>query len=197
MTGIQTYKLYKALLLHFSPGSEFNFFKYNGKIKIDVSTFERRKDRYIFEKLSIKYSKIELFHFFLANIVETTAPKWVGDLLGEEAEDYYFSWKKRHEALQYTFSQDILKIKECIKGPLVDIFDPVGQNPPFIFRLFFRKQICIETLVILDKIYSYTERHKEFMLSNIVCQDLCQFLQQYSPFVRIDISKYEELADVQ
>ena len=49
MTGYETFSLYQALKLHFTQES-YDFFKYNGKTNVSVTTFENRKDKYHFYK---------------------------------------------------------------------------------------------------------------------------------------------------
>ena len=55
MTGYEAFGLYESLKLHFSKDS-YDFFKYNGKTNISVTSFENRKDKYHFYKLSRKYT---------------------------------------------------------------------------------------------------------------------------------------------
>ena len=61
MTGYEAFGLYESLKLHFSKDS-YDFFKYNGKTNISVTSFENRKDKYHFYKLSRKYTKIGRAH---------------------------------------------------------------------------------------------------------------------------------------
>ncbi len=55
MTGYEAFSLYESLKLHFNKDS-YDFFKYNGKTNVTVTSFENRKDKYHFYKLSRKYS---------------------------------------------------------------------------------------------------------------------------------------------
>jgi hypothetical protein len=78
--GYEAFGLYESLKLHFTKDS-YDFHKYNGKSNISVTSFENRKDKYHFYKLSRKFSKKEdLIEFLVANFVERDG-LWVGDLL--------------------------------------------------------------------------------------------------------------------
>ena len=50
MTGYEAFSLYESLKLHFTKES-YDFFKYNGKTKVSVQSFENRKDKYHFYKI--------------------------------------------------------------------------------------------------------------------------------------------------
>ena len=87
ITAYETFQLYNALKLHFT--GNYDFFKYNGKSNVSVDSFERRKDKYHFYKLSRKYpNKEEMKNFLVANFVENDQ-MWVGDLLNDGAIDNY------------------------------------------------------------------------------------------------------------
>jgi hypothetical protein len=85
MTGYETFGLYQALKLHFTQES-YDFFKYNGKTNVSVTTFENRKDKYHFYKLSRRLAqKEDMIDFIVANLVEDEKT-WVGSLLMQESE---------------------------------------------------------------------------------------------------------------
>ncbi len=58
MTGYEAFSIYHTLKLHFT--SDYDYFKYNGKCNISPTTFENRRDKYHFYKLSRKYPNKEL-----------------------------------------------------------------------------------------------------------------------------------------
>jgi hypothetical protein len=68
MTGYEAFALYNSLKIHFTQKS-YDYFKYNGKSNISVQTFELRKDKYYFYKLSRKYSREEFVKFLVSNFI--------------------------------------------------------------------------------------------------------------------------------
>ena len=48
--GYDAYTLYLGIKLHFHSDS-YDFVKYNGKVKSDINSFLKRKDKYHFGKL--------------------------------------------------------------------------------------------------------------------------------------------------
>ena len=59
MTPIDTYKTYLALKNHFTK-DQYDYHKYCGKVKAQLQSFYKRKDRYWFERLSRQKSDTEI-----------------------------------------------------------------------------------------------------------------------------------------
>lgn len=100
MNGYLTYQIYQSLKLHFT--SDYDAVKYNFKTAVRQDTFERRRDRYFFEKLSRKYKKENLIHYFTSNLIQNPSA-WIGDM----SEKVYYEYLARHDKLSYTFTQDM------------------------------------------------------------------------------------------
>ena len=66
MTDYEAYQNYLAMKLHF--GGEYDFHKYNGKVSATLESFEKRKDKFKFVRLSKKLSDPEILDYFLANL---------------------------------------------------------------------------------------------------------------------------------
>ena len=100
MDGYQAYQIYQSLKLHFT--SDYDAVKYNYKTAVKQNTFERRKDRYFFEKLSRNYNKEKLIHYFTANLVHNPN-MWIGDM----NEKIYNDYISRYDKLTYMVTQDM------------------------------------------------------------------------------------------
>ena len=86
--GYDAYTLYLGIKLHFHSDS-YDFVKYNGKVKSDINSFLKRKDKYHFGKLFKTY-KQDLQDFYVANL--SYKDYWAGDLLDSECEKRYIEW---------------------------------------------------------------------------------------------------------
>ena len=109
--GYDSYQLYLGIKLHFYS-EDYDFVKYNGKVKADINSFLKRKDKFQFGKL-FKNHKEELKDFFIANL--SVKDQWAGDLLNEDAIRVYKDWKKRKQSLTYVFDtqvSDLLRKKK-------------------------------------------------------------------------------------
>ncbi len=177
------YVYYLALKRHFT--SSYDFFKYNGKVKANAHSFETRNDKFHFYRLSKMPEAKELI---LANMI--TNPKiWVGDLLDDKARDVYNDWKKRKESLGYVFRQDLSELNE--DDPNSDIL--TNGDHPRLLKLYMRKQIHIETLIILDdmmKIFSYWDKN---IKDTIVYPDINNTVKKYKPFLEYDKAKMKKI----
>ena len=92
---------------HFT-NRKYDFFRYGGKSSATVTSFNKRKDKYWFEKTSRKYSDAEIVNFLLANFVTTDNPKnlWIGEIINS-GERTYSDWMKRQQSMSYMFSEAI------------------------------------------------------------------------------------------
>ena len=105
VTPYETYQTYLSMKSHFT-NRKYDFFKYGGKSRATVSSFNKRKDKYWFEKTSRKYSDQEITDFLLSNFVNTDAPQnlWIGEIINS-GERNYSDWMKRQQSLTYLFKE--------------------------------------------------------------------------------------------
>ena len=69
VTPFETYQTYLSMKSHFT-NRKYDFFKYGGKSRATMSSFNKRKDKYWFEKTSRKYSDEEVLNFLLSNFAK-------------------------------------------------------------------------------------------------------------------------------
>ena len=177
------YVYYLALKRHFT--SNYDFFKYNGKVKANAMSFENRKDKFFFYKLT-KYPNPK--DHILANVVENP-DVWIGDLLEDKAKDVYDKWLKIRESLSYTFRTDLGKLD--YDDPNRDIMTS-GEHPNLL-KLYMQGQFHIESLIILDglmKIFSYWDKNIQ---DTILWPDINRKCRNYKPFLQYEKSKMRKI----
>lgn len=188
MTGYEAFGIYQALKLHFTSDS-YDYFKYNGKTNVSVSTFENRKDKYHFYKLSRKYTnKDELVVFIATNFVESEKT-WVGDLLQEDAEVNFRNHQKVVQSLSYTFENDCRKVFEGITDPN-DVLKTDGDYPKLL-TMALRKEISIETLCILNGIFNFFPMWSKKITDTIRWPVFRRKCLKYAAFLTKDDVKYK------
>lgn len=179
MSAFEAYKEYIALKNHFSK-PDYDFIKYNGKTGLKYSSFEKRKDKIFFEKLS----KIEdLVGFLIANFSEN--PKlWIRELAySDSAQTTYQNWKKRNQSLTYLF-----------KAELKNIFDePKGQHHPAAIRLYLSGKISLETLCIFAAMTDAVSLWDSKFEYDPIWEDLRFKIVKYTPFIKYDKSKIKKI----
>jgi hypothetical protein len=81
MSPFETYQAYLGLKNHFS-NPKYDYFKYK-KTRATLASFNRRADKYFFEKSSRKYNDKEIVNFLVSNFVATDNPQsiWIGEII--------------------------------------------------------------------------------------------------------------------
>lgn len=186
-SGYEAYKMYLALKKHFN--SDYNFHTYNGKVKVSAKAFERRKDKYIFQKIEKKFGP-KVKDFFLSNFLEDTNV-WVGNM----SEQTYKQWKIENEGMTYQFQNDLSFIQDCMHDDNLTVDDVIrvkcGQHPPLL-KWYLGKQISLNTLVILQVLGLYLE-HWHLKLKDPVAEEVMKKIEKSVGFFSIDKKKYREL----
>ena len=192
MSAFDTYKTYLAVQQHFTRKT-YDFFKYNGKVKVNESTFIARKDRYFFEKSARKFKRDEFLQFLIANYT-SGSEHWIGNLMSGENLIALKKWKKKIDSLTYTVKEDIINMQE-MEDSLDTALKMVDGKHPLLYRLFLRKKISLETMVILDDLVSYSKLWTQY--GDIMLNDHLFLMEKYKPFLRntvgIDKSKYRKI----
>lgn len=173
MDGYQAYQIYQSLKLHFT--SDYDAVKYNYKTAVKRDTFERRRDRYFFEKLSRKYNKEKLIDFFTANLIADTNV-WIGDMKDQVYNDYI----SRFDKLTYMFIQDIKLIseKEYSFDEICKTSDNNSTNP--LLESLRAQEISIETVVLIDILVNFLRTLKVKINDPLgINKDLINLLLKY------------------
>jgi hypothetical protein len=188
MTGYETFGLYQALKLHFTQES-YDFFKYNGKTNISVTTFENRKDKYHFYKLSRRLAqKEDMIDFIVANLVEDEKT-WVGSLLMEESEVNYRKHQKVIQSISYTFENDCQKLFDGIKNPN-DVLMTDGDYP-VLLKKGLQKSVNIESVCLLNNMLGFVPMWTKKITDTIHWPNYRMKLLKYSAFIPKDDVKYK------
>ena len=188
MSGIEVYKMYLSLKLHFTTDS-FDYFKYGNAAKASQQSFDSRRDKFFFVKLSRTFKEDELREFFVANmIVEDKV--YPATLVREGAKNYQ-EYLKRKQSLAYNFKQDVNTLYE--DSHFFDkLFIIDGMHPPLL-KAHLGGRISIETLVIFNKIFNYVENFNKIIKEEIVWKPICNRVLKYEPFISIDKGKYKSI----
>ena len=184
--GFDAYQLYLGIKLHFHS-DKYNFVTYNGKVKADINSFLKRKDKYHFGKLYKTY-KTELQDFYIANL--STKDLWAGDLLNEEAERTYKQWKKRQQKLYYMFETEVSDLIR--KRDIKKVIEIKNGQHPILLKEFMKKSVSMETMCILDDIIGFLPTWDRLIGERVIYPDLQNRIKKYKSFVSYDFKKYRE-----
>lgn len=175
----ELYVYYLALKKHFT--TDYDFFKYNGKVKASQDAFENRKDKFFFYKLSKRPDSRD---YILANIIHNPN-LWIGDLGDEKTETIYNDWKKVQQSLMYMFQADINNLDEDFDS---NVITKDGQHPPLI-RMYLTKQIHSETLIMINDVTNIFDYWDKKLVDKIIWPDIKRTCVKYRPFLSFDKAK--------
>ena len=140
--GFELYSYYIALKKHFT--STYDFFKYGGKMRLTVDSFERRKDKFFFYKLG---KRKDCKEFLLANVI-VDPDVWIGNLVdSKDADEIFREWTKRQQSLGYVFSNELDELNEDFNSNFVVVDGQYSR----VLQLYNMKRLSIDTLIPVFK----------------------------------------------
>lgn len=178
--ALRCYREYLALKRHFS--SDYDYFKYHGKVNASAASLEKRRDRYYFEKLA---KRADYDTLFLSNL-SVKPDTWIGDLANSpECERIHTDWLKRQQSITRVLQQDLGKLNDDFNSNFV----PVDGQVPHVVTLYQAREIAPETLVILDETVNFFKRVENKVVDTILFPRINSFTAKYKPFVKYDKEK--------
>lgn len=189
MTPYQVYTEYLALKSHFT-NRNYDYFKYNKKVRASVTSFNRRADKYWFEKTSRKYKDEEIVNFLVANFVESTSVNqiWIGEIINS-GERIYGEWKKRQQSLTYLFKEQSNEL--FLETKLDDALN-CSKGHPMVLKRFLSGKLSLETLTIYDKIFNFSKDFDKKLIDP-VWETVSLKIKKYAPFINIDVFQYRKI----
>jgi hypothetical protein len=189
ITGYEAFCLYQSMKLHFTQES-YDFLKYGGKSKVSVDSFENRKDKFFFYKLSRRLqSKDELINFLVANFVNDENC-WVGNLLEGQSETVYRERQKVIQSLTYTFENDCNKLFDMVDNPN-DILQSENGEYPLLLVKTLQNVTQIETFCIMNSLMNFLPMWDKKINDTIRWPVFKRKAMKYTPFIQFDKTRYK------
>jgi hypothetical protein len=189
MMPFDAYLQYLALKNHFTKDS-YDYHKYCGKSRATIQSFYKRKDRMWFEKVSRQKTDQEVIDFFVANFVSCNDPEtlWIGEMI-KEGEGRYTNWQKKIQSLSYLFKQESEYLFE--ENKFEEVFN-CSKGHPVLLKRFLSGNISLETLVLYNKIFSYSTNFDK-KLKDPVWETVSRRIRKYNSFLNIDVFKFKKI----
>lgn len=179
----ELYVYYLAIKRHFT--TSYDFFKYQGKVKVSAMSFENRKDKFHFYKMSKDKEARDLI---LANML-VNPNIWIGEMFDDKAMRTHQEWKKKKQSLTYQFKSDINELNDDFNSNFI-VED--GQHPR-ILKLYNMKRISLETLVIVVDIVGCMGYWNKNISDKIVWPHINTLVSKYRPFLEYDKVKMKQI----
>ena len=185
MNAFECYKEYLALKNHFTK-SDYDYFKYNGKVRSNSQSFEKRADKFFFQKLA---KHPDVHNFLVANFSENEKA-WIRNLAyNEDAEKVYKRWLKRQQSLTYLFKQELSKLDKDFNANFVC----KNNEHPLLLRKFLGNDISLETLCLLLEFTGAKPQWDSKMQYDFVYDTVRVKIEKYSPFIKADKEKLKNI----
>ncbi len=189
VTPFETYQAYLGMKSHFT-NPKYDFFRYGGKSRATMSSFNKRKDKYWFEKTSRKYTDQEVIDFLLSNFINANNPQnlWIGEIINS-GEKTYAEWKMRQQSLTYMFTEQSEKL--LLENDLEKVFS-CSKGHPLVLKKYLGGEISLETLSILEKVFSFQSKFDK-KLKDPVWETVSMKLKKYLPFLNINVFQFKKI----
>lgn len=178
MTPFESYCTYLAFKAHFNQKS-YDFFKYNKKVNATRTSFDLRRDKYFFEKISATMNEEKFVQKMLAQ-VEINSNFWIKDILTEDNEVARKQIVKRLESFSYCFSEEMKNIEK--QGlDLNDLIKIGNEHYPKFFDMKIRKELSVTSIIALDLLFNFIDKYNVVYESDVLWDG--QKINDFKPFM--------------
>lgn len=179
--AFQTYKYFMAVKLHLTT-DRYDVFESNGRVSGTKATFEKRNDKFLFEKIGRKFNTPrELIEYFVANIAYGNSSV----IYSQESDEYYQQWIARKESRTAMFRTQLSQIYnylELNKKTYDELFS-IEDNVPELLNLYVGGYVHLETVVILNEFENFLPKWEPLCM---VWGDQLRVLNKIKKFVKYD-----------
>ena len=162
MDGFKAFKYFQAIKLHFTS-ERYDVIEMNGRITGSRASFEKRRDRGLFERLANKFdTDRELIQFLVANF----AYGHKNVVYSSESEEYYNLWTRRKESITQVFNVDLNNIiSHFQKNELSEQnLYSIDNGMPELLNLYIGGHVSLETMVILQSFDDYLSKWEPLIM---------------------------------
>lgn len=177
MSPFEAYSLFMSVKMHFQT-KNYDFFKYKAKLNLKRDSFETRRDRPYFQRLS---KRKDLKEYLLSNFLESDV-KWIGDLFTDKSEEIYKEWQKRNQSINYMIKTEVSQLDE----EFVSYFKVTNGQHPKLLKMYKQRKISIETLTALNELLNFFPIWDKKIEDQIIWPSIRDKCLKYQPFLVYD-----------
>jgi hypothetical protein len=186
MSAFDCYKEYLALKNHFSSPN-YDYFRYNGKLKVNSTSFDQRKDKLFFQKLA---KHPDVHNFLVANLSKNDKA-WIKELAySDDAERVYKDWLKRNQSLTYVVKNDLSQLDSPFDGNFIV---SKTQSHPRLLQLYLGGHVTLETMCILLDITKAKKHWDSKVEFDPIYDEVRKKIEKYTPFIKYDKDKMKKI----
>ena len=185
VSGFRTWQIATATNMHFKSAS-FDAFKFHFKSKnLSMSAFEKRKDKYFFEKLAHKLQKEEVVKQYVFANVFFDDKSWIGHMVEEPYKEY----TKRLQSFSYLFTQELKTID------FNNALNSQNGEIPDIIKKYLYGSIMAESVIAINMVTDFIRIADGKVTDTLLWPDVKMKLEKATPFIRemIDATKIKTI----
>lgn len=186
ISGHETCSIYNSLKLHFSR-ENYDSIKYKFHTKINVDSYNKRRDKYLFEKTALKYkTKRKIAEFCVSNFITDKT------YIAEFSEDCLIDYYRKISHLKNIIKEDFKKIGEKENRSLKHFLET--QVMDSIIGMYLSEEISLETFAIFNKVLNFIPNVKKKLNDPLgIYTKTYHKAFKYSPFVTSDKEEMRKL----
>lgn len=177
------FKYYMAVKLYLK--GDYDIVKYQGKLRVSRSSFEKRRDRRLFASLS---KKSDVYNFVLANLLDNKDMHVSSMLDSRRSEEVYINWIKREESRSHFLENDL----EYLDNEFDENFIMKGDYP-YLLGLYYDSKIGIDTLSLMNSIVNYVPYWDKEIKDTVVYPDVSNKIKKTRTFIKYSTDDYAKL----
>lgn len=189
MTPFEAYKCYLAVQQHFKTKS-YDYVKYNGSIGAKQETFESRKDKWFFHKLS---KRPDVLGWLVANHVDRDKIEWIGNLINDpESDKIYARWVGRKQAMDHHMQQQLRSIDFQIPNSIIV---PEDGSYPHLLEQFQLRKVTADVMIVLNDIHQFFDYWSKRISDSVLWPAVRQRLDKAASFIEYDAEAVESMLE--
>lgn len=178
INGFNTWRIATATQMHFnSEGYDAFRFKFKAK-NLTPASFEKRSDKYFFEKLANTYENPEVIKRFAFANIYFNGVSWAGSMTNEPYKDYI----KRMQSFSYKFKEDLQSLPS---KSLDELLSPINGNIPNIISMNTMK----ETIIAIHCVTNFLNTVHSKVNDTLLWPELRKGYIKATPFIAMDINQ--------
>jgi len=179
------FQAYESIKLHFTTPS-YDYFRYGGKIRGTIQSFDRRRDKYQFYKLSKRDDVVDYVAaaMFLDQAGKIKV-KWVGDIVSKEVSNAVTEFRRGANNTVYTVEADLARF-----ASLGDALDVRDNN---LYVMWKRGDASAYTIIAIDHAVGTVLEYWLDEYTDMFDQHKINALKKYKPFVLVDKPKIQHV----
>lgn len=179
LTPFDLYVNYVALKRHFIDW-KYDYVKYGGKVRLSRESFEKRNDKFYFNRLERHIDPIGLLTYNLCDDPRL----WIRDIMNREGQDRYLEHRRRIESMSRVLQEDLEKLDPDFNKN----FDASQGHPPLV-KAVMGKKITLETASILVELAGATDHLRAVADRDELAESVIMRILKFRPFLDYDLKK--------